>query len=76
MQRKTFRPLTAHVVEKRFIASDDATPEGWHDTQAAALAAYQGNRNEDAVQGQGQAPAEEEVANAKPRRGRPLKVPK
>lgn len=58
LQRKVFRALTPHVVEKRFIAADEATPAGWHDDQLAALAAYQ------------EADAAEEV---KPRRGRPRK---
>ena len=38
--RKAFRALTGSVVEKRFIAVDEAVPDGWHETPAAALAAH------------------------------------
>jgi hypothetical protein len=37
--RKVFRALTGSVVEKRFITVDEAVPDGWHETPAAALAA-------------------------------------
>jgi len=65
MQRKVFRPLTAHVVEKQFIGHDDATPAGWHDTQSAALAAHAASGNENAAQAPADTPK---------RRGRPRKV--
>lgn len=68
LQRKVFRALTADTVEKRFIAADEAAPEGWHDDQSAALAAYQ--ENSDAVRKEETPEAPEEV---KPRRGRPRK---
>lgn len=68
-QKKAFRALGPEVVEKRFIAADEPTPEGWHADQASALAAFTGEshvvRKEEAPE------AAEEV---KPRRGRPRKV--
>lgn len=67
-QRKVFRALGALVVEKRFIDADAVAPEGWHEDQLAALAAYQ--ENDDAVRKEEASEASEEV---KPRRGRPRK---
>lgn len=67
-KRKIFRALTAAVVEKQFIRADDGTPEGWHDDQSAALAAFE----DKCYAVQEEVPeASEEV---KPRRGRPRKV--
>lgn len=67
-QRKVFRALTAHVVEKRFIAVADETPAGWSDDQSAALAAYRGSVD---VTQKEEAPEAAEIV--KPRRGRPRK---
>lgn len=67
-QRKVFRALTADTVEKHFIDADEATPEGWHDDQLAALSAYQ--EKSDAVRKEEAPEATEEM---KPRRGRPRK---
>lgn len=39
-ERRVYRAADADVVEKKTIAAEAATPKGWHDDKAAALAAW------------------------------------